>query len=168
MTLAQHGRKLLGSSAMIALAACETSTVPLPAPIAPLIAPGVEATWREARKCRSSHEHWLHAVRVVLNDAAWQPYNTWTPFAKDNLAFPAGSLVVKAEYDEPDCSHLIGYTLMRKEKAGYWTEGGDWQWQKLDAAGKVLIGGKLGKQCAHCHVAHCKPPNGFDLTCTPD
>ncbi len=125
-------------------------------------------TWKQARACRSSHEHWLHGVRVVLNDAAWKPYTAWLPYHSDNAPFPVGAMVVKPEYDDEHCKELLGYTVMRKEAAGYWPAGHDWSWHELDAKGLVRQSGKLTKACVNCHVQHCAPPNGFDLTCTPD
>lgn len=153
-------------AALAMLCACDED--PGPAAPTPLIPAGVENSWQEARKCRTSHEHWLHSVRVVVNPPAWLPYTTWLPLDPANLPFPVGSVVVKPEYDDQFCENLIGYTVMRKEPAGYWPAANDWHWQRLDAKRKVLEDGKLAKSCASCHQSHCDPPAGYDFTCTPD
>lgn len=154
----------------LASAAVATGCVdePGPPPATPLIPANVEAIWPEARACRTSHEHWLHSVRVVVNPPAWQAYTTWLPLDPGNLPFPVGSLLVKTEYDDQFCGHRVGYTVMSKQPKGYWPEGNDWRWQRLDADRKVLADGKLAIDCAHCHQTHCAPPVGYDLTCTPD
>lgn len=152
----------LGVIASVAIA-CDSDTE---APPQPLIPQGVETAWTQTRQCRSSHEHWLHSVRVVVSDNAVKPYNSWQ--VGNPQPFPVGALVVKPEYDDQFCDNLIGYTVMRKEAPGYWPEANDWHWQKLDAQRRVIEDGKLAKSCAGCHAWHCAPPNGFDFTCTPD
>ena len=153
-------------AAAVALLGCNDDPgPPIPVPLVPL---GVESTWQEARKCRTSHEHWLHSVRVVVNPLAWKAYTSWLPLDPANTPFPVGSVVVKPEYDDQFCKNLIGYTVMRKEPAGYWPAANDWHWQRLDANRKILEDGKLAKSCASCHQSHCDPPAGYDFTCTPD
>jgi len=151
---------------LLAVGGCDAD--PAPPPPTPMLPADTHLTWKQARACRSSHEHWLHGVRVVVNDLAWKPYTTWLPYHTDNPTFPVGALVVKPEYDDEKCTELIGYTVMRKEPAGYWPAGHDWSWHELDAKGLVRQSGRLSKACVQCHVQHCAPPNGYDLTCTPD
>lgn len=145
--------------------ACDSDPIAAPKP---LIAADAHLTWKQTRACRISHEHWLHGVRVVVNELAWQPYVSWLPYEKGNQPFPVGAMVVKPEYNDDKCIELLGYTVMRKESPGYWPQGNDWQWFELDATGMTVKQGKLTKECVTCHVQHCALPNGFDLTCTPD
>lgn len=148
----------------LGLCACDAE-VAKPEPALP---EAVENLWTKARECRLSHEHWLHSVNVVVNDVGLASYTSWQVDAKQAIPFPEGSVVVKPEYDDQFCQHLIGYTVMRKQAKGWWPEGSDWRWQKLDAQRQVIQDGKLDKACVSCHQWHCAPPNGFDLTCTPD
>ncbi len=143
------------------LGAC-TGEVEAPptAAIFPVEAP---TTWREVRDCRHSHEHELNHIRVLADDAAYDPYLLW------NAPFPVGATLLKLEYDDAACSHLIRYTAMKKLAKGSDLARGDWQWQ---AASPSLIVEEHAKvsQCVGCHKVHCREDNktGFDLTCAEE
>jgi hypothetical protein len=152
---------VLALVAVTAGAGCGDST-PAPAPLGPSLLPADYAqSFTLVRDCRPSIEH-LPYILVRTPAALVTRYNQG-PFP-----FEAGSLIVKEEFSDRGCTSLTGYTLMRKEPAGYDPRYGDWHWQRLDAAGKVVTDGKgdqaLGN-CATCHLATaaCKLR---DFTCT--
>lgn len=133
---------------------------PPPAPIFPAEAP---TSWREVRDCRHSHEHELNHIRVLANDAAHDPYLLW------NAPFPVGATLLKLEYDDGACSHLIRYTAMKKLPQGSDPSRGDWHWQASSPARVVEVHAKVS-QCVACHKVHCREDNktGFDLTCAEE
>jgi hypothetical protein len=100
----------------------------------------------EVRGCRPSIDHDLQRI-VIKTEPGTLPRYQQGPFPLDT-----GALIVKEEFADPDCRLLSGWTLMRKEPAGYDDRSGNWRWQRLDAAGKVLEDGKLPR-CAGCHAA---------------
>jgi hypothetical protein len=111
------------------------------------------------RRCGDGVEHgFIKFVVRVRAELANQYDNGPYPF-------PEGTLIVKEEYDSRDsqCDNLMSYTAMRKEAAGYFPAGGDWQWFSLDGYGVVLKDGKLDT-CAQCHTKGCGSKNR-DLTC---
>jgi hypothetical protein len=112
----------------------------------------------QVRQCQNSIEHNLMDVVVRVRSDQVALYETG-PYP-----FPQGSVVVKEEYRaQGGCTDLVGYTVMRKESAGYFPEGGDWQWFSLDSYGTVL---KDGRQpaCSHCHaLPMCR---GRDFVCS--
>jgi hypothetical protein len=67
------------------------------------------------RECRFSIEHGGTAIRVLANDIGRQAY-------LDNAELlPAGSVIVKEEFDGPDCidDDLVRWRAMRKEAPGF-------------------------------------------------
>jgi hypothetical protein len=141
---------------------CGGDAGPSPPPLGPSLLPADYATrFVQVRDCRNSIEH-LPYILVKADPAVVARYNNG-PFP-----FEVGNLIVKEEFSDRACTALTGYTLMQKEPAGYDPTFGDWHWQRLDAAGKVVHDGKgVGPQavCANCHLATpaCKVR---DFTCT--
>jgi hypothetical protein len=115
-------------------------------------------TFEEVRDCRRSGDHDLNHVRILVDPAARGPYQN------RNAAFPVGAVILKAEYADEDCTDLAGFTAMRREQPGYDPGGGDWHWQRTDAARAVIDDGIVGR-CRSCHVLCGVPPDGHDGTC---
>jgi cytochrome P460 len=115
----------------------------------------------QVRGCRASIEHFPSNVIVRVRPELASLYESG-PYP-----FPEGALVVKEEYRDSQCQDLTGYTAVRKEKAGYYAEGADWQWFRLDSLGTVMRKGHL-KDCANCHSSESSCPGGKsrDLMCT--
>ena len=68
--------------------------------------------------------------------------------------FPVGSMVVKEKHGKPDSTSPEVLTAMIKREAGYYPEGGDWEYLVLDgAASKIVERGKLTR-CSGCHVPY--------------
>lgn len=116
----------------------------------------VRATWPEVRNCRFSIEH--DGVNVIVYAAP----EAEAAYTQGTYPFAEGTVIVKAEYDDTDCTELVELTAMRKLAPGTSPEGGDWEWQRVDASGKVLDSGALVR-CASCHES-CT--NDRDMTCT--
>ena len=138
----------------VVLAACAEVDSPSPK----MVLPGDYRTaFVPVRRCGPGNEHGLISVVVRMRDQQAATYDNG-PYP-----FPAGALIVKEEYRDNECTDLLGYTAMRKEAAGYFPDGGDWQWFKLDAYGTVVTDGPQ-KSCAQCHTQKCGARNR-DLTC---
>src|SRR6185503_21382768 len=90
--------------------------------------------YHEKRDCRSSHEHELHYIRVLVDDAAEAPYAALSP----EQPYPPGATLLKVEYDDEGCETLVNFTAYQKLEPGENPEGGDWWWQKLDAQQRVI------------------------------
>jgi hypothetical protein len=125
---------------------------------APLFPEDATSTYREVRDCRRSGDHDLNHVRIVVNDIAHDVYRD------RNGPFPEGSLIVKVEYADPECTDVVGFTSMRRDPAGTSPGAGDWRWQRLDANRKVLRSGEPA-ECVSCHASCGVPPDGHDWTC---
>jgi hypothetical protein len=115
------------------------------------------------RGCRRSIDHDLAYIVVKTSPELADVYRAG-PYP-----FPPGSLVVKEEFVDAACTGLQGWTLMRKEAAGYDAAAGDWRWQRLDSQRKVVAPGKQGQQdvkirrCVACHSSvECRKR---DFTC---
>jgi len=136
-----------------ALAGCPEET-PTPAPtatptlgIAPIFPADYRASFVEVRDCRLSIEHGGVSIRVLANPIAAEAYK------REQNPLPVGSIVIKEEFDAPDCgddADLARWRVMRKEAAGFDPEDADWSWQWVDAPGRgVRFDDKA--TCIDCH-----------------
>jgi len=138
----------------VSFAACDENVSPISDTFLPK---DYRMTYSEVRDCRRSVDHDLANIIVRTSQIASAAYRGG-PYP-----FPVGSIVVKEEYADPDCRGLLGWTLMRKETAGYDPAFGDWRWQKLDRERRVVMDGKV-ERCRGCHaMPMCKLR---DFTCT--
>jgi hypothetical protein len=154
--------------ALLACAGCASDDAPgsdpdAGAPLVPLYPEDFESQYLEMRDCRLSHEHELRFIRVLVSPGAEAPYAALSPDAP----YPVGAILVKPEYDEPDCTAPLSYTAMEKLAPGARPEGGDWRWQRVDLDRKVVEDG-APERCVTCHTRHCAPPYGYDLTCAEE
>jgi hypothetical protein len=141
-------------AACLVLAACPSGGEDLPV----LYAPNWVATYQEVRSCRRSGDHDLNYVRILADPAAVGPYTSRA------AAFPVGAVVLKPEYADEACTDVVGYTVMRKEAAGFAPASGDWHWQEVSADGKVTMDGQAPR-CVGCHRLCGVSPDGYDWTC---
>lgn len=152
---------LLGACALALLpAGCGEDGNPAAQPVFP---EDPELAWREIRDCRHSHEHELRFIRVFASPTAEEPYLALSP----DVPYPVGATLVKLEYDDPDCTELLGYTALQKLEPGKQPAGGDWLWQRVNGEGEVEEEGAMSR-CVNCHAVHCEPPHGYDLTCAEE
>jgi hypothetical protein len=129
----------------VLLGSCQPEEAPemTAAPLLPVAYPARFATVRD---CRSSGDHALAHILIKVEAGLEERYE------RGPFPLPAGTVIVKEEFADRDCTDLSGWTLMHKEAAGYDPQFGDWRWQRLDAARKVLEDGKITR-CASCHAA---------------
>jgi hypothetical protein len=116
----------------------------------------VTSSWPKVRVCRLSIEHDAADIIVYASPEAE------TAYIEGIYPFPAGTVLVKAEYDNSACTELVQLTAMRKLAPGTASEAGDWEWQRVDSNGTVLESGSL-MRCVSCHQG-CT--NGRDFACT--
>lgn len=118
----------------------------------PIFPADYRSTFVEVRDCRLSIEHGGVNIRVLASPDAARPYLD----AADPL--PVGSIIVKEEFDGPECDDgdLIRWRAMRKEEAGFDPEDGDWHWQWVETNFAVRIDRKDDPDprynCIGCHV----------------
>jgi hypothetical protein len=130
--------------ALLAIFACACEEADLGPPDAVL--PGnYRQTYVEVRNCRASVGHDLLYVVVRADEKAA------AAFKKGPYPFPASSVIVAEHYQDPQCSSLVGFNLMKKE-AGYDGANDDWRWARLDPERHPLESGKIDR-CARCHAA---------------
>jgi hypothetical protein len=147
----------------VALGACGGSEPHDPQPPPPSLLPAdYPLRFVEVRDCRRSVEHGLVNI-LIRTDSVMAPIYESGPYP-----FPVGTLVVKEEYAGANqgCTQRVGTTLMRKEAPGYDPAHNDWHWQRLDAAGTVVLDGRGSgglAACASCHAG--KACRGRDFTC---
>lgn len=122
----------------------------------PMFPEDYAATYQEVRDCRRSADHDLNYIRVLAGPAALGPYQD------RDAPFPVGAVVLKEEFADDQCQDLTGFTVMRKEEAGYAPDSGDWSWQKVSADQEVLPHDE--QRCTSCHQA-CNAGTGYDFTC---
>lgn len=150
-------------------AACSPApeTEPL---IEPLWPAGFATSYKPVRPCRRSIDHDLGYVTIHADPTSTQAYET------RDKPFPLGSIVLKVEYDDENCTTLRGFTVMKREAPGYDPDYGNWHWQKADAARMVTVDGRSSSpvanpptavdRCVKCHDSCGKAPDGFDGTCS--
>lgn len=152
----------LRSARWAACLAFSTLCAGCPGPELPEVEPVFPAdyasTYTEVRDCRRSPDHDLAYIRVLASPEALAAYT-----ARD-AAFPEGAVVLKEEFADPACADPTGWTAMRRQSAGYFAAGGDWQWQRVDPDRRVAEDGALPR-CAGCHSACGVAPEGHDWTC---
>jgi hypothetical protein len=152
---------LLGACALALLpAGCGEEA---PSGAQPVFPENPDLVWREIRDCRHSHEHELRFIRVFASPTAEDSYLALSP----EVPYPVGATLVKLEYDDPNCTTLLGYTALQKLAPGEQPEGGDWMWQRVNAGHEVEEEGAMTR-CVNCHAVHCEPPYGYDLTCAEE
>jgi hypothetical protein len=115
-----------------------------------------ESAWPEVRDCRlSPAAHDGHSIRVFASPESGQAY------LEGDYPFATGTVLVKGEYDDPDCTELIRVSAMERLGDGEDPERGDWRWLRTDPQGRALEGVEV-RSCAGCHAA-CA---GSDRACT--
>lgn len=151
---ARHTRPTFAALAFVALVTgCPT---PEP-PVDPIFPENYASEWTMVRDCRRSIEHDLSFVQVWADPVAAAAYTS------REGTFPNGSLIVKEEFDDPGCTDLSGWTVMRRE-ADFAPAAGDWRWQEVAADRTVVDDGSIFR-CFSCHEDCGEPPDGFDWTC---
>ena len=101
----------------------------------------------EQAKLRLVPGHEASSVHVYASAAAAQSY--FDPWGK----FSEGSLLLKEKLATKE-DKSQGFTGMLKREAGYFPEGGDWEYFTVDgSAAKIIERGKMAS-CAECHGSY--------------
>jgi hypothetical protein len=117
---------------------------PAAAPTRPL--PGFDAMLAWPERGRTATAHPGRARRVALRASPEADgYGR-----RGRQAFDEGATLL-ASLESSDGGPVIAHYLMRKERPGYFPEGGDWRYAVVSPAGEVLADGKL-PLCARCHA----------------
>ena len=85
-------------------------------------------------------------AEIAVNEAAMATYTNLAPSSR----FGVGSLLVK-KHTSTSASTPGPIFAMTKRDAGFYPEGGDWEYVVLDAEGHLEDRGKLAL-CARCHA----------------
>jgi len=109
-------------------------------------------TPEEAKKAdEEAKRHGLHAkhsIIVRVSPAGAVQF-------RDGRPLPTGAVVVKEKYlgDPVAPGRLYGYAMMTKRDAGYYPEGGDWEYQFVALVPeRKETSGRL-TECAACHAS---------------
>jgi hypothetical protein len=154
---ARRGAPVLALVLAIGCPGDDTGPDPGPEPVFPA---DYEAHYTEVRDCRGSGDHDLHNIRVLTDAAALAPYRDRTE------PFPAGSVVLKVEYDFGDLAceaDPVRWTVMQRLPAGTSPDTLDWLWQDVDAERRVVSEDRAG--CIGCHAGCGVEPDGYAGTC---
>jgi hypothetical protein len=115
-------------------------------PVEPIFPADYRQTFAQVRDCRFSIEHGGVTIRVFANTTGASPY------LREESPLPVGTVVVKEEFDAPDCGNdddLLRWRVMRKEAPGFDPEDGDWHWQWVEPDRSVRFDDKA--TCISCH-----------------
>lgn len=149
---------------LVVLVGCGPDPAPAPTSLVPS---DYARRFPEVRGCRNTIEHAstygpgtpsISNIRVVASPEAMPNYRV------EGRTLPVGSLVIKEEYGDNSCSTVIGWTVMRKEPAGYDPAHGDWHWQRVRASDRAVLEDGRVTRCTSCHErAEC---TSRDWMCT--
>jgi hypothetical protein len=103
--------------------------------------------------CRVSNTHSDPYYLVHITSTSADAWNA-------GMDLPVGTVMVKTQYGDNECSDFSRWTVMKKREAGYDPDNFDWEWQNVDGEGQIAETGKIG-YCSTCH----KPcPNAICTT----
>jgi hypothetical protein len=75
------------------------------------------------------------------------------PF-REGKRLPTGAVVVKEKYaDELASGPLYAYAVMVKREAGYYPEGGDWEYEYVTLVPERKVARGQLTDCAACHAS---------------
>lgn len=126
----------------------------------PLFPADYAETYTELRNCRSSGDHNLNRIRILVSPDGVNAYTS------REVDFPPGAIVIKEEHDfaDEDCTGPVTlWTVMKRLPTGESPQTLDWEWQSVDADSTVLDVNTQG--CVNCHTGCGSPPDGHDGTC---
>ncbi|HRI64440.1 MAG TPA: cytochrome P460 family protein [Polyangium sp.] len=108
-----------------------------------------ETSMTQLGACRVSSTHSDPYFKLYITKTSADAFNAQMPL-------PEGTVLVKVQYDDKECSDFSRWTTMKKREAGFDPNNSDWEWQNVDGEGQIAETGKI-EYCATCH----KPcPNG--------
>jgi cytochrome P460 len=97
----------------------------------------------------TQNPHFDKYISVYVNEQGREPM-----MMKRVPSFPVGSMIVKEKLSDKSSKEPELLTAMIKRSAGFYPEGGDWEYLVLDgSASKIVERGKLD-QCKACHLLY--------------
>ena len=91
--------------------------------------------------------HAIYSIAVRVSPEAIAPFREGKPL-------PTGAVVVKEKYANRLASGpLHEYAMMVKQEAGYYPEGGDWEYVYVTLGHERKVSRGRLTQCAGCHVS---------------
>lgn len=144
---------------VVVVAACDGGDEPEPQ-VEPFFPADFASRYTEVRPCMPSGDHDLNHVRILVDDAALDPYLERT------APFPVGAIVLKQEYDFGDTAcagETRQWTVMKRLAEGSAPDTLDWAWQTVDVD-RAVVDEDLPR-CIACHTGCGVPPDGYQGTC---
>jgi Cytochrome P460 len=102
-----------------------------------------DTSFTQVGGCRTSSTHSDPYYTIHITKSSADAF-------KAKMALPEGTVLVKTQYEDNDCSDFSRWTVMKKREAGFDPDNFDWEWQNVDGEGQIAETGKLG-YCATCH-----------------
>ena len=166
-------RKTVGSLLTVfafALCACEDGGDPVDGDgefptLTPYYAADYLTTYSEVADCRNSEHGGFMRIHIFPTATAAFYLDR---VGRENEAMPVGTILVKSEYQRPDCLGApTRITVMRKAAAGTAPTTADWEWQEFDFADEVEQQGTDLSECIACHNGTFNSDCGteWDYTC---
>ena len=119
-------------------------------------------SWKQVKPCTEDSVHGGDTIRVFANDLAQPTYTDWAQRIDPELgtlppgemvAFQPGSVLLKAQYSNSNCSTLKSWTMMTRLEVGGDTANGNWRWEMVtpDEEGNPQQPTAGGDGCFACH-----------------
>ena len=115
-----------------------------------------EATYTKAHACKKGAHPAGDYVITWVNPVGKQA------FEKGTTPSPEGTIFVKSQFTDKNCTDQSRFTVMKKGPAGTATDKGDWLWQLIDNSGGVAECCDGSNNCVSCHT----PCKTNDWVCT--
>ena len=122
-----------------------------------------QTTWLQTLACTPNSAHSGATIQIYLNDVAQEVWEDWAErlraggvAAGNPVEFTEGSVLVKAQYNDPNCTDLEQWTMMTKLASGADSTQGDWRWELVaptanGGPGRALAGNST---CFGCHTPY--------------
>jgi len=109
--------------------------------------PSPEEAQRRDAAAKAHGPHAKYSIIVRVSREAIVPFREGKPL-------PTGAVVAKEKYlGVPPVGQLHGYAVMTKREAGYYPEGGDWEYEYVTLVSeRKETRGRLAN-CAACHAS---------------
>ena len=100
--------------------------------------------------------HKLHGCRFGAHPAgeyiiSWVNDAGKAAHDKHAYPYPAGTVLVKAQYTDKNCTEISRYTVMQKAATGTAANSNDWEWQHVGPDGEVFECCQVDG-CISCHA----------------
>ncbi len=112
-----------------------------------------ETSFAQLGECRVSSTHSDPYYKFHISPEGKDAFNAGMPV-------PEGTVLVKTQYDDKDCTTFSRWTVMKKREAGFEPMFFDWEWQSVDGEGQIAEQGKI----SYCKSCHMPCPNGVCST----